>query len=497
MATWLLEHAIRVSRIEPRSLLSTSASWAGVAFLVATFVLAAFTPPSAFTLIAAVIATVSLAGNRRLGPVGATIAVIVAIPYGRGADVTNFRLADLPVRPADLAIATGIAMVVVDIVRTRRTGRTIGQPARHGLVPIVATFAIVGVLALGIGVLDGAYLRDIARDARWWALYVAAIVAALVGAPRRAVILRGLLLGVTVLAVGTALVVVLPTVPEGLKDQALTYDRGTLRMQFGNSVFLVPAIAWLTAVVVRRPRPGVGLWLAVLVVAITLTVTRTTLIVTLGLIAFTCAWGVVSRPRRIGATALAGAVAGVAIVLGLALVTVGQPATKPTAQGGAQPEQPLDRITFQSEASSIATTFDPSESGRMTSYRNAIALVRQTPILGGGLGSTVEVPFAYNSNRASTVGRQPGVDDAYLTVAMKAGLIGVIVFIALFGWPLAASLPLRLRRWFVPAWLAVLALTITQSFAVSGYAPFVLGCLIAFPVVGYASSSGRTARDHV
>jgi hypothetical protein len=76
---------------------------------------------------------------------------------------------------------------------------------------------------------------------------------------------------------------------------------------------------------------------------------------------------------------------------------------------------------------------------------------------------------------------QPGVDDAYLTVAMKSGVVGTAVFAAMMAWPLLAFLRRRRDRlawWFLPGWLGVLGLSLTQSFATSGYGPFGLALLL-------------------
>ena len=90
----------------------------------------------------------------------------------------------------------------------------------------------------------------------------------------------------------------------------------------------------------------------------------------------------------------------------------------------------------------------------------------------GGIGQLAEIPWAWGGFRAYTAGAQPGVDNAYLTVGLKAGALGVAAFAAMMLWPLRQLMApglRRLRSWYAPAWLAVLGLTLIQSFAVSGY----------------------------
>jgi hypothetical protein len=92
------------------------------------------------------------------------------------------------------------------------------------------------------------------------------------------------------------------------------------------------------------------------------------------------------------------------------------------------------------------------------------------------------------------------VDDAYLTVGLKAGGIGIAAFaivllVPLIGW--AVGRRNRSYRWFVPAWLGVIVLTVTQSFATTGYSPFVLSLLVVTAGgLGYASRSTRAAASH-
>jgi O-antigen ligase len=136
--------------------------------------------------------------------------------------------------------------------------------------------------------------------------------------------------------------------------------------------------------------------------------------------------------------------------------------------------------------------------GRFGSYRSAIALIARSPVIGHGLGSLVAVPFAYDNTRGYTIGMQPGVDDAYLTFAMKAGVIGAAIFALLLA--LAAWRVLREpgeRAWLLPAWAAMFVLTVTQSFAVSNYGPFAFSLFIALSLLGYAASKGETAASQV
>ena len=56
--------------------------------------------------------------------------------------------------------------------------------------------------------------------------------------------------------------------------------------------------------------------------------------------------------------------------------------------------------------------------------------------------------------------------------------------------------PRWLRVWLVPAWLGILVLTLTQSFATTGYGPLVVGSLVVLPLLGYTDRRAAPARDH-
>lgn len=474
-----------------------SASVGGLALAIGVAHVIAL-PAGLLPVVLAAIAAWGLGRSRLLGPLGGAMVVVLAIPFGRGADVDVLLIAGVPVRPGDAAIIVGLLATLPLLRRPRLEDRAV--------LAALAAFLAAGVLSLGVGLLSDHALRDVFRDARWWGLYAALGFALLARVPS-ANLLRALDLGAIAFAGVAILAVALPVFDGGLKEQALVYDRGTLRMQFGNTVFLLPAIARAVDALIARPRPAVVVALATLVIALMLSLTRTTVLVTLGMCLLTIAFGVlasrVSVASRVRATGLTFATLAVAVVIGVTLsqlATVTARSQVMGAQGGSTQtpslgsgESPLDRITFQSDASDVETTI-AAANGRMTTYRNAFAVITRSPVLGAGMGSLVDVPFAYSDERAHTALKQPGVDNAYLTVGLKAGVVGILTFGILLLVPLLMALRMPgLRRWFIPAWGAILGLGMTQSFAVSGYAPFMLALLAAIVAVGYASRSGSTA----
>jgi len=155
-------------------------------------------------------------------------------------------------------------------------------------------------------------------------------------------------------------------------------------------------------------------------------------------------------------------------------------------------QDPIGRITFTDEQSDVTVIVESvATGGRFASYLNAARAITRSPLAGGGMGQLVQVAFAYNNVRAYTRGYQPGVDNAYLTVALKAGAIGVASLAALLLLPVLAFLRRASRthvrrhvHWYLPGWLGLLALTMTQSFAVSSYAPLGVAMLASLPFLG-------------
>ncbi len=456
-------------------------------------------PAGVLPVLLAALAAFALGRVPALGALGGALVVVLAVPFGRGADVDVFAVGAIPIRPADAAILVGVLAALPAIRRPAMGDRA--------MLIALGAFLAVGAVALLIGVTGDNATRDILRDARWWGLYGAAGVAILARVPA-ARLLRALDVGATVFAVVAVATVVLPVFEGGLKEQALWYDRGTLRMQFGNTVFLLPVIARVADGLIVAPRWRHAAWLGLLVMALVLSLTRTSMLVMLGMGALVVLIGIVASTAPIRARAIATGFTGITVAVALAagvglaqfatVASAGQPVTGPDgkpvpASSPGTGESPIDRITFQSDASDMESTI-AAANGRMTTYANAIAVIRQTPVIGAGLGSLIDVPFAYHDTRAHTIGKQPGVDNAYITIGLKAGAVGVLAYLLLMGLPLLLALRVPdMRRWFIPAWGALLGLGMTQSFAVSGYAPFALGLLLAAAAVGYASTRGATA----
>jgi hypothetical protein len=469
----------------------TPARLIAVAALVLAAALVIALPPNPLSVVAAVVATLALATEPKLGPLPAALLVALVLPWGRGADTLTWELAGLPIRPHDGAIAVGLLGAAPVLLQRR--------PRLSPLVVLLGAFLALGLVGLVVGLVLDNSLRDIFRDVRWWVFYGAAALA-LFGATTRPRLIRALVIGTTLFAVLVTAAALLPVFPDGLKEQELVYDRGTLRMQFGNSAFLLPAIAWASASFLRSGRAMHAAITFVLLGAVVLSLTRTSIaasVLVLGLVCLAAWWRArphVTTPawiRRVATdTIRLGGLAAAAFVIAIVVDIAGTPpATELPTSGGSRGERPLDRILFQEERSDLGSL----QQGRFPSYRAAAAVILDSPAVGAGLGSLTDVDYAYSDARANVIGKSPGVDNAYLTVGLKTGIPGIVVFAAL----VATSFLLAFRRggalshWFVPAWIGLGILSMTQAFAVSLYGPFAVAMLLTLPALTRGSSVPR------
>ena len=124
-------------------------------------------------------------------------------------------------------------------------------------------------------------MRDVLRDARWWALYGGGLLALMTGVTASALV-RALLVGTTIFAALVVCVAVLPAFEDALKLRALEFDRGLLRMQFGNSTMLLATLAASVVATIRRPTRSRWAWVVLIATAIGLSLTRTFIVVAIG-----------------------------------------------------------------------------------------------------------------------------------------------------------------------------------------------------------------------
>jgi hypothetical protein len=347
-------------------------------------------------------------------------------------------------------------------------------------------------------------------------------------------VLRAVLIGLSVFAALAVVATVLPAFDGGIKGRAMVFDGGVLRMQFGPSAFLMIPIAYWTYRVVTRHRPLLdAAVLAGFVCAVGLSVTRVSLVVA-PLVALGAAVLAVARSGWSVAAAARAVIAGVVVVLALAAaigintvgVRIGPPAAPtPTAAAEvppAAPGSPAAGTPVPATPTPIPTAPIPSVApqdplvrffpgfemflattgARFESYVDALALISGSPLVGHGMGTLVDISYGFETVIFDTPGKLPSVDNAYLTMGMKAGLIGILSYLALVLWPawwLARVASWRVAAFLLPAWLGILLLTLTQSFAVIGYSPFVLGVLLVtfdkFPPRRAAGPLGQHAPD--
>lgn len=436
--------------------------------------------PSVVPVLAAAVATLALARIPGFGWLGSGIAVTLALPFARAADVDLPQILGFPVQ-AQTAV---IPIALIGAIASARPG----VPRRLPAAPLiaVATLLVVGVLAALAGVLFENAARDIVRDARWWALYGVLGLVILLRIPSLS-IQRGLLAGCAVFCMVVILAAVLPAFDGGLKSRALVYDYGTLRMYYANHAFVLMAGAVSVLAFLRSGRIPWLIFFGLILTVAALSVTRSylgiLLLVLLGTVAYSMFTSRMHR-ARVGARVLAlGAVIAMMFSIGIAAVYISEGAIR-AARDEAELilEDPVDRLTFGSDFSN----FEAMGQGRFATYATAAGLIAERPLTGHGLGALIDVPYAFGGVEPHTPGKFPGVDNAYLTVAVKSGLVGAVVFGVTLVLPLVATRR-RLRDpatvSFAIGWSALLALTLVESFATNGWGPFVVASVAAFPWV--------------
>lgn len=456
--------------------ISSPAVLIGAAALLVAMASSIVLPPNLLSVALGIVAVAGLSRDPRLGVLPAGFLALIAVPYGRAAENGLADIAGIPVRFQDGVV---LAALVLALPSLRHAN------LRSGISRLIAAFFLIGVVGFVIGVVEGNAARDILRDSRWWALYGFGLLALWSGTDRRA-IARGLLMGASLFAVVLIALVLLPPFAGALESRALTYDWGRLRLQFSNSIFIIPALAYVTSRVTVRPSRRDALWLLLLAVAIVLSVTRMSIVAGLGTVGLAFLWTAWQHRSRLTPAiairrgALIAGLLATSFVGALLLVTVGAAIEPPRQAGGldgTDSGEIFDRILFQDPGSSVQAI----ERGRFATYWAAVEVIKEAPILGSGLGTLVPIDFTFGGSRPSTPGMQPGVDDAYLTVAMKTGVVATVVFALMMAWPLYAALRHRRDRvawWFLPGWLGILGLSLTQSFATTGYGPFGLALLL-------------------
>lgn len=100
---------------------------------------------------------------------------------------------------------------------------------------------------------------------------------------------------------------------------------------------------------------------------------------------------------------------------------------------------------------------DPATKLRLAEYQNALAIIREHPVFGVGFGA------------APAIDRQTGVSSIYLTIAERAGLLGLGLFVLVVGlvlWQAARALRSRAAA-ATPAGEALLALTAALAAALA------------------------------
>ena len=215
--------------------------------------------------------------------------MILTLPYDRAANGYLPRIGTIPVRPQDIAVVIGLALSF-PLIRWRR-------PRAGFEAWLLVVFIAIGVGAVVAGFAGGNDARDILRDARWWFLYGSGLVVLFLPPPARAQVVRGVLLGAMAFAVVVIVTAITPNLAGGLRARAMEFDFGLLRLQYGNSAFLLFPLAWAASAWIRGRSIAI-VPLLLVAVAVMLSLTRTLMLVSSAVIVLVLLASLLDRYAR-------------------------------------------------------------------------------------------------------------------------------------------------------------------------------------------------------
>ncbi len=130
--------------------------------------------------------------------------------------------------------------------------------------------------------------------------------------------------------------------------------------------------------------------------------------------------------------------------------------------------QQQTRTAFSDVARDRVTQSTEAITGRLLPYGKALEKIRQHPLLGGGHGQTVTFLSTFPMTEVITVG---SVDNVYLTIGMRMGLIGIAAFLWVYVTALRCAYRLFQRsahartRLFCAAFIAIYSALLVHGLA--------------------------------
>lgn len=337
----------------------------------------------------------------------------------------------LEARPHEIALAT---LLVVSLIRPER--RTWGGSAGAALAAFLALVAASGALALESGAAPATDVFNWARPLGLLLLFY--VIVRLFPQPRQR---RTLLAGVAVLAAVTGVVALLVSLGAGFGDSLQGAGGNTIRSQEGVGSIDRVRLAGLSAgyglfwyVVVQLVVGGGArrlAWAAVLAgISLDIVVSfnrNMWLGVGIGFVLMAIVGGTVVRTRL--ATAVAVAVAGVALLVAFGSSTTSSRVVAPVVQRGATILNPSE------------VTGEASFNDRAEETEDAWRTARENLLLGVGVGA----PFGLNSIKqvgphSFEVAPQLFLHNQYLYLLLICGIPGLIAFVLFLGIPVAQAL---------------------------------------------------------
>lgn len=371
--------------------------------------------------------------------------VVALVPHGNLGDLWFRKKLGVPLHPIDLLYWGSLAAWFGRWALERfRLDRLRGHMS---LAPPILAVVFAITLSVFVGVVNGHATWDLFRDLRNAALWLMLPVAWVeLSTERRIRAALGVIVAGSLLYAVAACVVSTLTDTTWPRSVILDHWRGSARIYFHNHFVFVTVLPLVTGYAIAgrslasrflRAAPA-----PLLIWATWVSITRS-LIVLVPAVALLTAGVLVLTSRNRGRWWRPVS----AMVAAVVVAAVGYQAIETARPRPAVTVADSDVARRFSALSSDPTKKDVSLKGRVRSYRFAFEDAAVSPTFGHGMGALLRVPWANQLGGPGSTrkkGYQPAVDNAPLTVLVKAGALGFLAA----AWLLLAILWLQARAIF-------------------------------------------------
>lgn len=352
--------------------------------------------------------------------------VTALVPHGNLGDLWFRRNLGVPVHPIDLLFWFALGTWLLAWLRDRFDLRRFA--GHMSLAPPMLAVLFSIMVALFVGVVNGHEVWDLFRDARNAALWLMLPIAWVeLSTERRIRTALGVITAGTLLYAAAITVVSFLPDTQWPRSVILDHWRGSARIYFHNHFVFLTVLPLVTTYAIAGHRFSARMWRALpapmIVWATWASMTRSLIVLVPAMACFAVlALSVMHRERgRIRRPVSVMIAALLAFGIGWKAIETMRPSSVPDGDSAV--------ARRFSALGSDPTEKDVSLKGRVQSYHLAFEQGGESPTYGHGLGTLLRVPWANQlggPGNTRTKGFQPAVDNAPLTVLVKAGALGLV-----------------------------------------------------------------------